>query len=332
MGRAVFGMNVRRGAAFSPIRVSFVFLALNALAYRHAVALTCYAAPGDPLPAPEALGLMARVRAAFGGAWTPKPVNTSDPASVGLPSTTVELITADGIRLEAWHLLRPGARGMAVVLPGYRLAKSSLLGEARALLELGYECLLVDFRGQGGSDGCVTSLGYYEALDVEAACRWARGHGGPVLLYASSMGVAAALRAIALGRAAPDGLLLESPFDRLRTTFQRRLRLLGLPPWPAADLILFCGGRRLGFDAFRHNPRDYAEAVSTPTTVLHSEGDQRSSLEEARDVARRLRGPHRLVTFPGSRHGGLRRADRDLWTRSVGEMLDGLDWPVAVGS
>jgi hypothetical protein len=132
------------------------------------------------------------------------------------------------------------------MLPGYRLPKCTLLAEARALMEMGYGCLLVDFRGHGGSDGRITSLGYREALDVEAACGWARRRGGPVLLYGSSMGVAAVLRAVALGLAAPDALLLESPFDRLLTTLRRRLRLLKLPAWPAAELILFWGGSSSG--------------------------------------------------------------------------------------
>jgi alpha-beta hydrolase superfamily lysophospholipase len=294
------------------------------MAHRQAQALTCFAGPGDPFPAPEALDRGTRLRAILGGSWIPKPINATHPRDEGLPSETLDLTTADGVQLEAWHLACPGARGVAVMLPGYRLPKCTLLGEARALLEMGFECLLVDFRGHGGSEGRVTSLGYHEALDVEAAWGWARRRGGATLLYGSSMGVAAVLRAVALGLAAPDGLLLESPFDRLLTTLRRRLRLLRLPPWPAAELILFWGGRRLGFDAFRHNPRDYAAAISTPTTVLHAEGDLRSTVDDARSVVARLQGPSRLVTFPGSRHGGLRGVDPDRWVRAVGAVLQDL--------
>jgi alpha-beta hydrolase superfamily lysophospholipase len=332
VGRSVLGAGARRRASSSLLGLPLCVLSLVALAHRHAKTLTVFAESGGVLPEPEALGPGTRLRAAFGGAWVPKPKNRLHPADEGLRCTTVTLRTDDGLRLESWHLERPGARGMAVMLPGYRLTKSSLLWEARALLGMGYECLLVDFRGQGGSEGLETSLGYREAQDVAAAYAWARHRGRPVLLYASSMGVAAALRAVALGLAAPDGLLLESPFDRLLTTLKRRLRLLGLPAWPAAELILFWGGRRLGFDAFRHNPRDYAASVSTPTTVLHAEGDQRTSVDEARGVVDALRGPHSFVTFPGTRHGGLRRADPERWTRSIGELLDALEWPIAVGS
>jgi alpha-beta hydrolase superfamily lysophospholipase len=300
------------------------FFLLNAMAHRQAQALTCFAGPGDPFPAPEALDRGSRRRAILGGSWIPKPTNVSHPRDLGLPCETLELKTADGLRLEAWHLAHSGARGLAVMLPGYRLPKCTLVGEARALQSMGYACLLVDFRGHGGSEGRVTSLGYREALDVEAACAWARRRGGPVLLYGSSMGVAAVLRAVALGLAAPDGLILESPFDRLVTTLRRRLRLLRLPAWPAAELIVFWGGRQLRFDAFRHNPRDYAAAISTPAVILHAEGDLRSTLDDARRVVAALRGPSRLVTFPGSRHGGLHGLDSHRWIRAVGPLLDDL--------
>ena len=204
--------------------------------------------------------------------------------------------TTDGLTCEAWYMPcesedKPtSAKGLCLMFHGFAASKASLLSAAEAFHELGYDVLLVDFRGSGGSDGYATTIGYREADDVAAACDLAGGSGrSAVGAVWALMGGAAVLRALAVGESRPAAVILECPFDRLlrprRTAFA-----VGLPSFPAAELLVFWGGVQHGYSGFDHNPVEYAAAVECPTLFLHGERDARVAPAEAREVFDRLGG------------------------------------------
>ncbi len=301
------------------------FVALNLLAWSHAGALTSYV-PGAPKPRrAEQLSLLERAWTLLRGVRVRRPTNDRTPAADSLPFEVVAL-DADGTALEAWWVPAGADAAVVVVCHGYAASKASQLPVARELRRLGLACLLLDFRGSGGSSGSHTSLGFDEAADVAAALDHARllAPERPVLLFGTSMGAAAALRAVHLG-SAPDALLLESPYNRLLDTVRNRFALMGVPSFPAAELMLFWGGVRGGFDAFAHNPAEYAAAVRCPTLLLHGAVDQRVSEAEVREVYAALPGAsRRLVLFEGVGHRSLLGARPELWREAVGGFLDSL--------
>lgn len=72
---------------------------------------------------------------------------TGPPADLGIPVETVTVPTSDGLDLSARYV--PARNGAAVVVfPG-----SSAIDEARMIASHGYGVLLLDPRGQGGSEG-----------------------------------------------------------------------------------------------------------------------------------------------------------------------------------
>jgi alpha-beta hydrolase superfamily lysophospholipase len=304
---------------------AFVF---GGLTYRHAWALTHFVERGDRTPPPERLGWRGALGALAGGAVLPHPRHRRTPADLRLRYDRDFVFTEDGLRLEAWHVPAPAARGTVLLLHGFADAKDSMLDPARELRALGWSSYLVDFRGSGGSEGTETTIGVHEGRDVAAAWRAARARtapGQPVVVYGASMGAAAALRAIAHERVSPGGLVLAAPFDRLLHTVENRFRLLGLPPFPAAHALVYWGGRQHGFDGFAHNPEDYAAAVRCPTLLLHGSADRRATLEEARRVYDRLGGEKRLHVFEGLGHESfLSRRPRE-WREQVGAFLDALE-------
>src|SRR5205085_2373851 len=133
-------------------------------------------------------------------------------------------IPGDGVTLEAWHVPARRPRGLVLLFHGYVGCKAALLQEAAAFHDLGYAALLVDFRGSGGSSDSPTTIGALESADVAAALAYARASwpGRRLVLFGQSMGAAAILRAVAVGGAEPDAVLLECPFDRLLTTVEHR--------------------------------------------------------------------------------------------------------------
>lgn len=245
---------------FLVVLVLLAFVLLNALAYMHARAMTHFVSSGERTEKPEALAFSKKLQVLLEGVKIPHPINRQTPADFGLSFETVTLTNLHGIRLEAWLARQPSSKGMVLMFHGYGASKDSLLPAAREFGKMGYETLLVDFYGSGGSQGNETSIGFYEADDVFAAFQYARRQSPdrPLILFGVSMGAAAILMAVHAHQIAPDALILECPFDRLLSTVQNRFRIMRLPSFPCAQLLLFWGGVQQGYNGFRYNPADYA--------------------------------------------------------------------------
>jgi alpha-beta hydrolase superfamily lysophospholipase len=293
---------------------------LNVLAYRHAQAFTHFAS-GESTRTPHRLSLTQKVGVLLAGAVVPRPRNVRTPASAGLAFERHLFSSPGGGVLEGWLVPRPGARAVVVMFHGHADSKQSLIPAARAVHDLGYAALLVDFRGSGGSAGNDTSIGFHEADDVRAAYHYAGALPGraPVVLYGNSMGAAAVLKAMSDAPLRPAALVLECPFDRFTSTVRHRFDTYSLPSFPAADLLLFWGGVQQGFNPWRFNPADYAGAVSAPTLLMNGDRDPWVSVAEARSIFDRLRGPKQLKLFRGLGHQSFLLARRADWKRTVAE-------------
>lgn len=302
------------------------FLLLNLLAWHHARAFTRFAAGGSRTPPPERLSWTQRAGVLLTGATLPRPANRRTPADAGLSFEVRRFAAADGVSLEGWWVPRDGARGTVVLFHGYADAKDSLLHAARAFHEAGRACLLVDFRGSGGSSGDATSIGYHEAEDVLGAlahvaeARAPRPH----VLFGPSMGGAAVLRAVGERGAAPDALILQYPFDSMLTTTRNRFRSAGAPAFPLAEALVFWGGVQQGFDGFRFAPAVSARRVTQPALLMCGERDERVRLEDCRRVFEALAGPKRLEVFGGAGHESLLAANPRQWRGAVEDFLAGL--------
>ena len=301
-------------------------LAVNFIAYQHARAFGHYAPAGVTTPPPEKLSLGGKINVLVNGVTLPRPENHRTPNDLGLEFETRRFPGARGATVAAWFIPCADARGVVALFHGYGGSKDSLLDLAAQFREWRWATLLVDFHGNGDSSGNDVSVGWHEAEDVAAALSAARSFAGkrPVILYGSSMGAVAVLRAVHALGAKPDALILECPFDRLVTTVGRRFSAMNLPEFPLAQLLVFWGGVRQSFDGFQHNPVEYARLVTCPVLLLHGELDPRVSVEEVRSIFDHLAGPKRLEIFPGVGHESYFAVRREDWRRLVMEFVGGI--------
>jgi pimeloyl-ACP methyl ester carboxylesterase len=289
-------------AALVCFALGLVFL--NALAYNHARAMMRFSTGGDRTRKPESLSLAHKARVLLVGVNIPRPQGDRQPADLAPDCRPLAIPGPDGASLGAWYVDRGADTPLAILFHGYGREKTSLLPEARAFLELGASVLVVDFRGSGESPGSVTTIGYHEADDVAHVLRHARGalHHRRVLLYGQSMGAAAILRAVHVGGIKPDGVMIEAVFDRMLSTVRHRFQAMGVPSFPSAELLLFWGGVQGGFDAFTHNPVEYAVSLTCPTLVLHGANDPRARSDEGRLVYDKAPAPKRFRLFADIGH------------------------------
>jgi alpha-beta hydrolase superfamily lysophospholipase len=304
---------------------ALAFAVLNVLAYRHAWAMTHFTPGAARPPSPGTMTWTEKTRVLLGGFDVPRPTNGMDPGCLGLPFEVERIAVPEG-ELEAWHIPSQHPRGIVLLFHGYCASKATLLGEAQLFHERGFDGLLVDFRGAGGSSGCETTVGVREADDVAAVCAYAadRWKARPVVVYGMSMGSAAALRAVARQGVRPRAMILECPFDRLTHTVGHRFSAMGLPAWPGAQLLVFWGGMQCGFDGFAHNPAEYAREVNCPVLLLHGERDTMVTRAEADAIYQALPGEKRVVLFPSAAHEACLAADPERWKQAVGRFLDGV--------
>jgi alpha-beta hydrolase superfamily lysophospholipase len=302
------------------------FLIMNSIAYMQAWNMTHFAPGGERTPPPEALSALGRGAVVIAGVKVPKPQNQHTPGDIGLPYQVhhVSVGNGEGETLEAWHVPHPQARGVVLMFPGYAVPKDGVLGAARPFHGLGYDLFMVDYRGVGGSSGQDTTLAVREGADVAIAVDYVRRTwpGKPVVLYGVSMGSAAVLRAIAAEGARPDGIIIESAFDRMLQAVRYRFDAVGLPSFPASELLLFWGSVQHGFNGFAHNPVEYARSVECPALVMHGELDARVTVEEARSIYEQMRGPKEFVLFPAAGHELLAGAAPGLWRERVSRFLE----------
>lgn len=305
------------------------FIVLNLLAWMHARSLMRFSTDGTVTKRPDELTLMENVKVLFTGVNIPRPENKGTPADYQLPFETFRFPGYGGHSLEAWHIPHPSAHSIVLMFHGHANVKSSLLPMAAVFHELGYAALLVDFYGSGGSSGDSTTVGVYEADDVTAAFHFARKQWPERkrILHGVSMGSAALLRAVSKDKLSPYAIILEAPFDRFLGTVKNRFKLMGLPSFPAAHLLVFWGGVQEGFNAFSHNPVEYAEAVTCPAMVLHGELDVRATVEESKAVCRAMQGVKYFHVFPGIGHRILISHYPDKWRKHVANFFDYLEDP-----
>lgn len=302
-----------------------LLILLNALAYAHARGATHFAVGGQPLDRFLTLPRTQQLQIALTGVQIPRPENRQTPSDHYLPYDVRRIELPHDEWLEAWFVPHPQSRGVLLMFGGYAGVKDGLLTPAATVFQLGYSSLLVDFRGSGGSSGSDTTLGLREADDVAAAASYARANwpDQPIILYGVSMGSAAILRAVAVDHVQPDGLILEGAFDNLLTTVRHRFDAVGVPSFPAAELLVFWGSVQMGYNGFGHNPSGYASAVHCPTLLMTGARDGWVRPAETRAIYDRLGGPKQLVEVPDVAHDmPFVYWAPELWRQSVAALLE----------
>jgi uncharacterized protein len=300
-----------------------VVLGVNAIAFIQARSMTHFVEDAKRTPPPEKLSRHEKLKLLLTGVTLPRPQNLITPQDIDLEFDRHYIALNTRERLEGWFIPGDSAQGVVVMFPPYATSKSALLKPAQILHEMGFSIFMVDFRGVGDSTGSETKLGYGEAADVVAAVEYVEQNwqGRPMVLYGTSMGASAVMRAIAVHEVKPKAVILESPFDRLLSTVRHRFDAMGVPSFPAAELLVFWGGVQQRIDGFGHNPVDYAKRINVPVLVMYGRQDQRVTLKEIETILSNFPGKKRLMVMDGKGHGSLASDNDAAWRTEVNQFL-----------
>lgn len=264
---------------------------------------------------------------------TRKPV-TASPLDYGLPYQSIRFASRGGHEtLDGWYIpAGGGAEPRATIVFSHGYAGNRLeeglpaLALARSLVEAGYDVVMYDFRNCGRSSGSLTSVGYYEQLDVLGAVDWARANGAArIVLLGFSMGATSSLLA-----AAQDGdvlaVIADSPFSHLTRYLRRNLPVwTKLPNFPFTPLILtilppLTGTRPDEVDAESAVDRIYPR----PILFVHSSGDGAIPSSNSAELAARHPDSSELWLTDGGAHVGSYRSDPAAYAQRVLTFLERL--------
>jgi pimeloyl-ACP methyl ester carboxylesterase len=223
----------------------------------------------------------------------------------GIPLT---LGTADGERINAVHLPRPGGpREVAVVVAhGFSggISKPPVQAVASGLAPHA-GVFLFDFRGHGGSSGRST-LGDREIYDLDAVVCEARRLGyRAVVTCGWSMGSSVALRHAALLRGVDAVVSVSGP----SRWFVRDTKAMRRVMWVIENRTGRALARLVGLritDRWETLPESPVEVVGRvapiPLLIVHGDRDHYFGLEHARALAGAAGEPTELWVIPGMGH------------------------------
>lgn len=296
------------------IFLSVIFIIVNVIAYMHAYKLTHFTnASTVKTQSPDKLSWLKKLTTLFTGVSNPRPVNTTLPAQ---PFETIYL--QSNKQIECWLIRHDSAKGTVIIFHGYGGHKSSMLDKADKFLALGYNTLLVDFMGSGGSEGKQTTIGFMEAEQVYTSYEYLANKGEKnIVLFGTSMGAVAIMKAIHDHNIQPQALILECPFGTMYRTVAARFNNMNLPAFPMAHLLVFWGGVQNKFWAFTHEPVAYAKKIKSPVLLMYGEKDKNVSRQEIDEIYSNISAAKTLVTYPLAGHENYLTKYDSAWTNDV---------------
>jgi uncharacterized protein len=249
----------------------------------------------------------------------------SDPAATGLTPAPerLDVRTADGLRLLAWHL--PGTLPAAVVVSGgNRGWAGDVLGIATALQRAGLHVVVHGWRGTPGCDPAPHTLGVHERRDLEAVIDVTERRVGrlPLGLLGYSLGGAVAI-AVAGSDPRVRAVCTDCAFDDPRRVLGqgvwRTLRIPGpvLTAPVGAVLALRTSARLSDFRPLQSVRR----IPPRPLLLIHGEADASVPPAHARRLHRAAGPGAELWIQAGVGHCGGYDADREGYVRRVGDFL-----------
>jgi fermentation-respiration switch protein FrsA (DUF1100 family) len=217
----------------------------------------------------------------------------------------VWLLTADGVRINAFYHANPSSKQVLLWFHGNAENIGYDLVHLRALATLGVNILAVDYRGYGKSEGHADEAGVYQDADAAYDYLIARRHfrAEDIFIYAHSLGGAVAVH-LASQRGC-GGLIIQSSFTNARAMARR---MFGIP------LIGYVVKSR--FDSLQS-----IRQVRAPILIVHGTEDEVVPFEMGQQLFAAAPEPKRFYPIEGASHNDLMESGGDSYLACLRQFL-----------
>ena len=210
------------------------------------------------------------------------------PADVGLLYEDLVLETEDGVKIAAWYIGGSGERGSLIFCHGNAGNMADRMVDITTLHHMGFNVLMFDYRGYGGSEGSPTETGTY--LDGEAAWNYLTVTRGEepsrITIFGRSLGGAVAIELATHHQ--PAALVVESSFTSIVD-----IGRLHYPLLPINMLV-----------TYRYESIAKVPTILCPKLFVHAKDDTLIPISIGRKLYDAAAHPKRFIETPGGHNSG----------------------------
>ncbi len=225
-----------------------------------------------------------------------------------LPFEDIILTTEDGVKINGWLILKPGAKSTLLFFHGNAGNISDRLMKLRFFYEMGVNTFIIDYRGYGRSQGTPSEEGIYR--DGRAAYDFLKSRADignlPIVIYGGSLGGAVAID-VALKRPVA-GLIIDSSF----------------PSAPAMARIIYPVIPTF-FMSVKLDSINKIKTLSVPKLFMHSTDDQVVPFRLGQELYEAAPEPKEFVTLTGG-HNDAHIDCKDKFLNSIAGFLKNGNW------
>jgi len=212
------------------------------------------------------------------------------PEQYKLVHETVEFVTADGVKLRGWFIPAVGgATGQTIIFcHGWGSNRGEMLRDTQFLSGHGFNLFYFDFRASGESKGSVSSVGYLETRDFDAAYDFLKVNrpqaAETVAVFGTSMGGSVAIYAAAKYPELACVLAENTFLSYRRVVANWSWRRLKTPYFPLVAMTLFFVRRKLKADPEPYSPLYNIGRVRMPALFINGDNDDLVPLADAEEL------------------------------------------------
>jgi len=227
------------------------------------------------------------------------------PEDLAIDYKDVTFESADGFKLRGWFIEAEKETDKVIIIcHGYRANKTHAL-DWGLFLRQKYNLFYFDFRTHGRSQGRVTSFGYHEVKDVQAAIDYLKRRPdldpNKIGVMGFSLGGITGLLKVTEGKDI-KAIVADSVCANLSSVIKVYHDYHWLK-WAVINMGKFCFHRFLKFNTEDISLEKKAELIKTPTLLIHAKDDPIIPSQNSQLLYEKLLGPKEIWLSDSAEHG-----------------------------
>lgn len=243
------------------------------------------------------------------------------------PQMDVEIESHDGLKLRGiYYEPFPEEKKVVIIVHGYTVSYPWSIQFAPMFMEERFNCLLIDQRAHGRSEGAFTTFGELEKYDVQRWVRWVKGHKGTdciIGFHGQSLGGATVLEYSRLAEKEIPFMIIDCAYADFSQLILYQVKQLYKVPVAIVYPILALFARVIaGFRIGQLKPIEAAAMSEFPILFIHGLSDRFIPSSMSKQLYEsKSKGFKLLELIPNAGHGDSLPQNREQYEQAVRTFL-----------
>ena len=246
------------------------------------------------------------------------------PEHFSLAYEPIQLRADDGVFLKGWFVpaVKAGSDKTIIICHGWGSNKGEILNDTHFLAEEGYNLFYFDFRASGESKGLISTIGYLEVKDFEAAYEFLKKYKSEeskhIGLLGLSMGSSVAIYAASKNKDIKCLVAENAFYSYTRVIANWSWLRMKMPYWPLVPITLFFVRIKLKADPDRYSPRYNIGNVVKPILFVNAEHDDLVPIKDGKKLFDKCASEKKeLWIVPGAVHAKCAEVSGENYRKKI---------------